>query len=51
MDLELMRKEIVYRTVWQDPRYDANEYGTKLVKSLVPDCKFDFPKSLWIESP
>lgn len=36
-----------YRTVWQDPRYDANEYGTKLVKSLVPDSEFDFPKSLW----
>jgi adenine-specific DNA-methyltransferase len=36
-----------YKTVWQDPRYDANEYGTKLVKSLVPDAKFDFPKSLW----
>ncbi len=36
-----------YRTVWQDPRYDANEYGTKLVKSLVPSSEFDFPKSLW----
>lgn len=36
-----------YRTVWQDPRYDANEYGTKLVKSLVPGAEFDFPKSLW----
>ena len=36
-----------YRTVWQDPRYDANEYGTKLVKSLVPNSEFDFPKSLW----
>jgi adenine-specific DNA-methyltransferase len=36
-----------YRTVWIDPRYDANEYGTKLVKSLVPGCKFDFPKSLY----
>ena len=36
-----------YKTVWQDPRYDANEYGTKLVKSLVPDVRFDFPKSLW----
>lgn len=36
-----------YRTVWIDPRYDANEYGTKLVKALVPGCKFDFPKSLY----
>lgn len=37
----------MYRSVWIDPRYDANEYGTKLVKSLVPQCNFDFPKSLW----
>ena len=37
----------MYRTVWSDKRHDANEYGTKLVKSLVPGCKFDFPKSLY----
>ena len=37
----------MYRTVWEDKRYDANIYGTQLVKKLVPGCKFDFPKSLW----
>ena len=37
----------VHRTVWQDSRYDANIYGTQLVKALVPDCNFAFPKSLW----
>lgn len=36
-----------YKTVWIDERYDANEYGTKIVHKLVPNCKFDFPKSLW----
>lgn len=36
-----------YRTVWIDKRYDANEYGTKLVKDLVPESNFSFPKSLW----
>jgi len=36
-----------YKTVWIDKRYDANEYGTKLVKDLVPDSNFSFPKSLW----
>lgn len=36
-----------YRTVWTDKRYDANEYGTKVVSSLVPDSPFTFPKSLW----
>ena len=37
----------VHRTVWQDSRYDANIYGTQLVKALVPNCSFAFPKSLW----
>ena len=35
------------RTVWVDKRYDANEYGTKIVNALVPDSPFQFPKSLW----
>ncbi len=46
-EIEIGKDFGTYRTVWQDPRYDANEYGTKLVKSLVPNCKFDFPKSLY----
>ena len=37
----------MYRTVWLDKRYDANEYGTKLVNSLVSNNTFSFPKSLW----
>jgi len=45
-EIEIGKDFGTYRTVWIDPRYDANEYGTKIVKSLVPDCKFDFPKSL-----
>lgn len=36
-----------YRTVWQNPKYDANKYGTQLIKELVPGCSFSFPKSLW----
>lgn len=35
------------RTVWQDSKYDANEYGTKLVHELVSDTSFDFPKSIF----
>lgn len=36
-----------YKTVWNDTRYDANEYGTKILRELVPDCQFKYPKSLW----
>jgi adenine-specific DNA-methyltransferase len=46
-EIEIGKDFGVYRTVWEDNRYDANIYGTQIVKSLVPDCAFDFPKSLW----
>jgi len=36
-----------YKTVWIDKRYDASEYGTKLLKQIIPNCEFDFPKSLY----
>lgn len=46
-DIDIGKDFWQYKTVWVDKRYDANEYGTKLIKSLVPWCKFSFPKSLW----
>ncbi|MFA5010056.1 MAG: DNA methyltransferase [Patescibacteria group bacterium] len=36
-----------YKTVWTDKKYDAGEYGTKLLREIIPDCDFDFPKSLY----
>ena len=35
------------KTVWADKRYDANEYGTRVIADLIPDSGFTFPKSLW----
>ena len=35
------------RSVWKNARYDASEYGTKLVASLIGASGFTFPKSLW----
>jgi len=46
-DIQIGKDFRQYPTVWKSNRYDANEYGTKLVKSLVPNSKFDFPKSLY----
>jgi len=46
-DIELGKDFCVYPTVWVDSKYDANVYGTQIVKSLVPSSTFDFPKSLW----
>ena len=46
-DIEIGKNFGQYKTVWIDPKYDANEYGTKIVSKLVPDNKFSFPKSLY----
>jgi adenine-specific DNA-methyltransferase len=46
-EIEIGKDFGTVKTVWQDSRYDANEYGTKIVRTLVPDTKFDFPKSVW----
>ena len=46
-EIEIGKDFGMYRTVWIDPRYDSNEYGTKIVNSLVENNTFDFPKSLW----
>jgi len=35
------------RSVWQAPKYDSSEYGTKLIENLIGEAGFTFPKSLW----
>ena len=34
-------------TVWRGARYDAKTYGTVLLKQIIGDAKFSFPKSLY----
>lgn len=46
-EIELGKTFGLYRTVWNDKRYDANDNGTGLVGDLVPGSPFTFPKSLW----
>lgn len=46
-DIELGKTFGLYKSIWRDTRYDANGYGTAILKNLVPDSPFDFPKSLW----
>lgn len=36
-----------YKTVWMDKKYDASEFGTKLLRAIIPSCDFDYPKSLY----
>ena len=35
-----------YKTVWTDKKYDASLYGTQLLKSILPDTEFTYPKSI-----
>lgn len=46
-DIEIGKDFGTVRTVWQDSKYDASEYGTKLLQALVPETPFDFPKSVY----
>lgn len=47
IEIEIGKDYGILRTVWQDAKYDAAEYGTKLVHALVPKTHFDFPKSVY----
>jgi adenine-specific DNA-methyltransferase len=43
-----LRKEVEsYRTVWDDAIFNAAEYGSTLLKNIVPGTEFSFPKSIW----
>ena len=34
-------------TVWRERRHDAGAYGTSILRSLLPDRSFPFPKSIY----
>lgn len=46
-DIELGKNYAPYKTVWTDKKYDANEYGTQLISSMIPNNEFTFPKSIY----
>ena len=49
--VDIIRRKTLfnYKTVWTDRRYNANSYGTKLLKEVVgkDSSQFMFPKSLY----
>ena len=36
-----------YRTVWDGAMFNAAEYGSTLLKNIIPSAEFSFPKSIW----
>ena len=47
IEVEIGKDFGFYKTVWTGSQYDANEYGTKLLKNIIPNCPFNYPKSLF----
>lgn len=47
LDIEIGKDFGTYKTVWTDSRYDANINGTQLLKSIIPDTTFSYPKSIY----
>jgi adenine-specific DNA-methyltransferase len=46
-DIEIGKNFGTYKTVWVDSKYDASTNGTQLLKSILPNTKFTYPKSLY----
>lgn len=47
LDIEIGKDFGTYKTVWTDSKYDASVNGTQLLKSILPDTQFTYPKSIY----
>ena len=45
--INLAKDKESYRTVWSDAEFNAAEYGSTLLKNIIPGNGFSFPKSLY----
>ena len=46
-DIIRVKTKFTYKTVWFDKEYNSNIFGTKLLRKIIPNCSFDFPKSYY----
>lgn len=46
-DIEIGKTFGVHKTVWTDSRYDASVNGTQLLKGILPNTEFTYPKSIY----
>jgi len=46
-DIEIGKDFGTQKTVWIDSKYDASTNGTQLLKSILPDSNFSYPKSIF----
>jgi len=45
--INLSKDKESYRTIWADAEFNAAEYGSTLLKNIVPGNIFSFPKSIY----
>ena len=46
VDIEKCRDKERYKTVWDESKYIAGDYGSKILNNIMGSKKFDFPKSI-----
>jgi len=47
LGIEIGKDFGTYKTVWTERKYDASLNGTQLLKSILPNTKFTYPKSIY----
>lgn len=46
-DIIRLKNKFNYKTVWIDPKYSSNNYGTQLLNKIIKRNSFSFPKSIY----
>jgi adenine-specific DNA-methyltransferase len=47
LSIRRIKTKTSYKTIWNDTKYYANIYGSKLLNNIMGRKKFDFPKSVF----
>lgn len=46
-DIIRYKTHFTYKSVWTKKEYNANSYGSKLIRKILGEKRFDYPKSLY----
>ena len=47
IEIKIKKEQSAYKTVWMDQKLDSSVYGTRLLKTIIPNCPFNYPKSFY----
>lgn len=48
LTIDKLIKEVPFKSFWGDSKYLARDYGTFLLKDIMGEKEFDFPKSIYL---